>query len=120
MVAKQKQFGEYRFIHFNPIQAGLVADIKSWSKQRKRVMARSVRAYWSVRELGMSAREIADKLCLSPSAASRCVQRGERVVASDGLILVGSQIVSDGVKMSQFRRFQNVLGFRHTRGSHRD
>ena len=65
-------------------------ELLSWSKQRKRAMARSVLAYWSVRELGMSAREIADKLCLSPSAASRCVQRGERVVASDGLILVGS------------------------------
>lgn len=65
-------------------------ELLSWSKQRKRAMARSVLAYWSVRELGMSAREIADKLCLSPSAASRCVQRGERVVASDGLILAGS------------------------------
>ncbi len=61
-------------------------DLLSWGKQRKRAMARSVLAYWSVRELEMSAREVGEKLSLSPSAASRCVQRGEQVAASDGLV----------------------------------
>ena len=65
-------------------------NLLSWGKQRKRAMARSVLAYWSVRQLGMSAREVGEKLGLSPSAASRCVQRGERVVASDGLAFEGS------------------------------
>lgn len=62
-------------------------ELLSWSKQRKRATARSVLAYWSVQELGMSAREVAEMLALSPSAASRCVQRGERIVASEGLVL---------------------------------
>lgn len=62
-------------------------DLLSWGKRRRRAKARSVLAYWSVRELGMSVREAGEKLGLSASAASRCVQRGERVVASDGLVL---------------------------------
>lgn len=65
-------------------------ELLSWSKQRKRAIARSVLAYGSVRELGMSAREVAEKLALSPSAASRCVQRGERVIDRDGLVIEGS------------------------------
>jgi DNA-binding transcriptional ArsR family regulator len=61
-------------------------EVISWSKQRKRAVARSVLAYWSVKELGMTACAVAEKLGLSPSAASRCVQRGERIVAGDGLV----------------------------------
>lgn len=67
-------------------------DLLAWGKQRRRSMARSVLAYWAVRELGMSIRETGDKLGLSPSAASRCVQRGEGIVASEGLVLMRSQI----------------------------
>jgi hypothetical protein len=62
-------------------------EVISWSKQRKRAIARSVLAYWSVRELGMTTCAVAEKLGLSSSAASRCVQRGERIVARDRLIL---------------------------------
>jgi REP element-mobilizing transposase RayT len=62
----------------------------SRGKQRRRAMARSVVAYWAVKELGMSVREVGEKLGLSPSAASRCVQRGERVVASDGQVFEAS------------------------------
>ena len=51
-------------------------EVLSWSKQRNRAMARSVLAYWSVKELGMTAFAVAERLGLSPSAASRCVQRG--------------------------------------------
>jgi predicted transcriptional regulator len=53
-------------------------------------MARSVLAYWSVRELGMSVREAGEKMGLSPSAASRCVQRGEQVAASEELVFKDS------------------------------
>jgi hypothetical protein len=62
-------------------------EVLSWSKQRKRSIARSVLAYWSVKELGMTACAVAEKLGLSPSAASRCVQRGERIVAKDRMVL---------------------------------
>ena len=61
------------------------SEVLSVSKQRKRAVVRSVIAYWAVRELGMSASAVAERLALSPSAASRCVQRGERIVAEDGL-----------------------------------
>ncbi len=63
------------------------SEVISWSKQRKRAVARSVLAYWSVKELGMSASAVAERLELSPSAASRCVQRGKRIVADDGLVI---------------------------------
>jgi REP-associated tyrosine transposase len=66
-------------------------EVISWSKQRKRVLARSVLAYWSVKDLGMTACAVAEKLGVSPSAASRCVQRGERIVADDGLVLKNSK-----------------------------
>ena len=62
-------------------------EVLSWSKQRKRAIARSVRAYWSARKLGMTACAVAEKLGLSSSAASRCVQRGERIAARDRLVL---------------------------------
>jgi len=62
------------------------SEVLSGSKQRQRAAARSVLAYWSVKELGMSASAVAERLDLSPSAASRCVQRGEQIVASDGLV----------------------------------
>lgn len=65
-------------------------DLLSRGKQRRRAMARSVLAYRAVKELGMSVREAGEKLGLSPSAASRCVQRGERVAVSDGLVFEGS------------------------------
>jgi putative transposase len=61
------------------------SEVLSVSKQRKRAVARSVLAYWAVRELGMSASAVAERLALSPSAASRCVLRGERIVAEKGL-----------------------------------
>jgi REP element-mobilizing transposase RayT len=62
------------------------SEVLSVSKQRKRAVARSVLAYWAVKELGMSASAVAERLELSPSAASRCVQRGERIVVSEGLV----------------------------------
>lgn len=64
-------------------------EVLSGSKQRNRVAARSVAAYWAVEELGMSATAVAERMKLSPSAASRCVQRGERIVATEGWFFKG-------------------------------
>lgn len=66
-------------------------EVSSWSKQRNRAIARSLLACWSVRELGVSASAVAERLGLSPSAESRCVQRGGRIVADNELVLQNSQ-----------------------------
>lgn len=41
-------------------------ELLSWSKQRRRAIARSVLACWSVKEMEMNAREAGEKLGLSP------------------------------------------------------
>ena len=56
-------------------------EILSPGKQPERVMARSVLAYWAVRELGISGTEVGKKLSLSQSAVSRAVKKGERLVS---------------------------------------
>ena len=64
-----------------------VMQILSPGKHPKRVMARSVLAYWSVRELGISGTKVGRRLSLSQSAISRAVQRGEHLVAERKLSL---------------------------------
>ncbi len=64
-----------------------VRQILSPGKHPKRVMARSVLAYWSVRELGISGTKVGRRLSLSQSAISRAVQRGEHLVAERKLSL---------------------------------
>ncbi|NIA05682.1 MAG: LysR family transcriptional regulator, partial [Proteobacteria bacterium] len=44
------------------------------------VQARSLLCYWAVRELGLSVTSVATRLGLTQPAASRAVQRGERLV----------------------------------------
>ncbi len=56
-------------------------------KQPDRVKACSVLACWVVRELGISETAAGKKLNLSQSAASRAVQRGERLIAERRLSL---------------------------------
>lgn len=56
-------------------------------KERHRVKARSVLAYWGVRELDMSVTDVGLELGLSQSAASRAVQRGRRIAKDAGLKL---------------------------------
>jgi REP element-mobilizing transposase RayT len=51
----------------------------------RRVAARSVTAYWAVRELGMKGSEVSLQLELSPSAVSRSVNRGEQMVLREEL-----------------------------------
>jgi predicted transcriptional regulator len=50
-------------------------------------MARSVLAYWFVRELGISGTKVGRRLGLSQSAVSRAVQRGEQLVTERKLSL---------------------------------
>jgi chromosomal replication initiation ATPase DnaA len=64
-----------------------VNHILSPGKQPERVMARSVLAYWSVRELGISGTNVGERLGLSQSAISRSVQRGEQLVSEHRLSL---------------------------------
>jgi len=57
-------------------------------KQPQRVLARSVLAYWAVRELGMTGTEVGLRLGLSQSATSRAVRRGERFALEGRLSLL--------------------------------
>ena len=60
-------------------------------KHRKRVLARSVLAYWSVRELGMTGTDVAHKLNLNQSTVSRALDRGEQFIRENKLKLFGSK-----------------------------
>jgi REP-associated tyrosine transposase len=52
------------------------------------VKARSVAAYWAVKELGMVGTEVGNELSLTQSAVSRAVRRGEEIVKELGLSIV--------------------------------
>jgi putative transposase len=54
-------------------------EILSRGKQQRRVRARSLCCFWAVRELGMSLRELARGLKLSPQAVGFSVERGEAI-----------------------------------------
>lgn len=75
--------------------AGLVAEIFGvraedlWipGKYARIVPARSLFCYWALRELGISATEIARRLNLTQPAVSISVRRGERIAKEKGLII---------------------------------
>jgi len=48
-------------------------------KQPRKVKARSLCCFWAVTELGMSLRELAGRLKMSPPAVGFSVERGERI-----------------------------------------
>lgn len=56
-----------------------VKAIMSGGKQPDRVKARSLAAFWAVKELGMNGTTVGRKIGLSQSAVSRAVQRGEQL-----------------------------------------
>ncbi len=56
-------------------------------KQPVRVRARSVLAYWAIRDLGLTATEIGNYLGLSKSAVSRAANRGQKLIADQFLSL---------------------------------
>ncbi len=60
-------------------------------KRRQRVLARSVLAYWAVRELGMTGTDVGHKLNLSQPSVSRALDRGEQFIRKKKLKLMESK-----------------------------
>ena len=56
-------------------------------KQPDRVRARSVLAYWAIRDLGLTATEVSKYLGLSKSAVSRATTRGQKLIVDQFLSL---------------------------------
>ena len=52
------------------------------------VKARSVLCYWAARELGISTLELSKRLGISQPTASQSIQRGEKIVTENKLILI--------------------------------
>ena len=65
-----------------------VNDIFLKGKQQKRVKARSLFCYWTVRELGMSLTEIARRLGISVSGVGYSVERGEIIARENNYQLI--------------------------------
>ena len=57
-------------------------------KQPDRVRARSVLAYWAIRDLGLTATEVGEYLGLSKSAVSRAATRGQKLIFDRSLSLI--------------------------------
>ena len=62
-------------------------DILKAGKYKKVVPARSVFCYWAVRELGVSATALAERLGMTQPAVSISVKRGEKIAEEMGLQL---------------------------------
>jgi len=56
-------------------------------KQPDRVRARSVLAYWAIRDLGLNETEVGKYLGLSKSAVSRAATRGQKLIVDQFLSL---------------------------------
>jgi putative transposase len=65
------------------------SEFLSKGKQPPKVKARSVFCFWAVKEMGMSLRELAKQLEISPPAVGYCVERGETIVRKKGYRLMG-------------------------------
>ncbi len=61
--------------------------VRTPSKIRKRVQARSLVCFWAVRELGLTMTDLSLKLDQSVAAVSLAVRRGERLALESGLKL---------------------------------
>jgi len=57
-------------------------------KQQRKVKARSLCCFWAVTELGMSLRELARRLEMSPPAVGFSVERGEAIAHENGCCLL--------------------------------
>ena len=60
----------------------------SKGKQQLKVRARSVFCFWAVKELGMSLRELARRLEISPPVVGYSVERGEAIAHDNGYRLI--------------------------------
>jgi len=63
-------------------------EIFSKGKQQRKVKARSLFCFWAVSELGMSLRELARRLEMSPPGVGFSVERGETIARENGLQLI--------------------------------
>ena len=63
------------------------AEILLPTKQRHRVMARSLLCFWTVRELKLSSIAVADRMGITQPAVSRLAQRGEKLAIENNLLL---------------------------------
>jgi len=61
-----------------------------WEKGKhpQTVKARSLLCYWAVRELGISATELARRIGISQPAISQSVKRGEVIAKENGIKLM--------------------------------
>ena len=57
-------------------------------KQPQKVRARSLFCFWAVKELGVSLRELARRLGISPPAVGYSVERGEAIARENGYRLM--------------------------------
>ena len=71
-----------------PIEAKVVVA----GKQPNRVRARSVLAYWAIRDLGLTATEVGKYLGLSKSAVSRAATRGQKLIVDQFLPAVSERL----------------------------
>jgi hypothetical protein len=55
------------------------SEFLSKGKQQLKVKARSLFCFWAVKESGISLRELARQLEISPPAVGYCVERGEAI-----------------------------------------
>jgi hypothetical protein len=63
-------------------------EIFSKGKQQRKVKARSLFCFWAVSELGVSLRELARRLEMSPPGVGFSVGRGENIARENGLKLI--------------------------------
>jgi len=57
----------------------ILHEIMSQGKQPRKVQARSLFCFWAVSELGMSIRQVARRLEMSPPGVGFSVERGEAI-----------------------------------------
>jgi hypothetical protein len=74
-----------------------VDEVLAWFARKKEAArnarARDILCYWAVRELGMTATEVARNLTLKQPAVSTAVRRGEKMVESENLTLLPTYLM---------------------------
>jgi REP element-mobilizing transposase RayT len=66
-----------------------VSAMRSGGRRRPLAMARGLSCYWAVRELGMTAAEVARRLGMTAAGVNVAVNRGERLAADRSLTISG-------------------------------
>ena len=64
-------------------------EIMSRGKQPRKVKARSLFCFWAVSELGMSIRQVAKRLEMSPPGVEFSVERGQAIAHENEYHLIG-------------------------------